>query len=697
VSGAPVGRVVGGHAIPGAWAAGALAFALTLSTALIGLGLQDDGVAVFWPAAGVVTGLWLAASRGSVRLAVMLGAVLAFTISNLINGRSPGAAAVFIAGNLVQPLLIAAVLERGGRRVRLDTLRGAAAFLAVALTAAAVTGSVTAFGLVAAGHAHAPYGRVFELWVTAHSVALVTVAPALIALGGLLPGRAAALREARLPWLQLGLLGLVAWLLVGVLSPGSALGLAIAFGVLYALLLWIAASNPPEWPSLALLVVGAVVVLQTVRGVGLFAGRTDEAQVFLLVASMWTLSLGAIVAQLRAALRLAQESEQRMSETVEIGGAIAFDWDLVSDLVERTDRHQVLSLGTARGADEFFGRIHPEERGRLRAQIEALTPERPSYVARYRYRHPDGRTIWLEDRGRASFDERGRMLRLRGLSADITERHADEEALRQSDSMKDRFIAVLSHELRNPLAPIRNAVALLRRMQVADPKQQWCHDVIERQVGHMAYLLDELLDVSRLTQGKLKLSLEPVELDALLDRALEIVRPALESNGCRLVIDRPEAAVRLVADPVRLVQVLANLLGNAAKYSERGGLIVLSAWVLPPRAGRPKEAELRLSVRDSGVGIAPADLERVFEMFCQLEPRHDHAYGGLGIGLWLVRQITLLHGGTIEARSDGIGRGSEFIVRLPLPESYAAMAAGSRISADADADAEDWDRISGRA
>jgi len=672
----------------GPWSVGALAFVLTLAAALIGLGLQDARVAVFWPAAGVVAGLMLATPRGPARTAVALGAVLAFTVGHVVHGRSAAAAAVFIAGNLVQPLLMAIVLERGGQRVRLDTLGNAGAFLAVALASAAITGLATAFGLTATGHADAPYERVWELWVTGHSVALVTVAPAIVALGELVPGRARTLLETRLPWLQLGLLGLAAWLLVGGLSAGDALGLAGAFGVLYALLLWIAASNPPVWPSLALLLVGTVVVVQTVRGIGLFAGRPDAAQVFLLVASMWTLSLGAIVAQLRSALREAVESEQRMREAVDIGGAIAFDWDTVRDVVIRTDSRQILSLGASCGADQFFERVHPADRPAMRARIDALSPERPAYAARFRYRHPDGRTLWLEDRGRASFDAQGRLLRLRGLTADITEQHADEEALRQSDRMKDRFIAVLSHELRNPLAPIRNAVALLRRMPAADARQQWCHDVIERQVGHMAYLLDELLDVSRLTQGKLKLSLEPVELDELLDRALEVVRPDFEANGCRLAIDRPEAAVRLVADPVRLVQVLANLLGNAVKYSERGGLIVFSAWVLPPRGGGRTGAELRLSVRDSGIGIAPGNLERVFEMFWQLEPRADQPYGGLGIGLWLVRQIALLHGGTIEAHSDGIGRGSEFIVRLPLPELQADPQGGTRLPDEAQADTD---------
>jgi signal transduction histidine kinase len=178
----------------------------------------------------------------------------------------------------------------------------------------------------------------------------------------------------------------------------------------------------------------------------------------------------------------------------------------------------------------------------------------------------------------------------------------------------------------------------------------------------------------------------------LLDRALEIVRPAIEANGCRLAIDRPEGEVRLQADPVRLVQVLANLLGNAAKYSERGGLIVLSAWVLPARAGSRSGAELRLSVRDAGVGIAPGNLERVFEMFWQLEPHPGQSYGGLGIGLWLVRQIAVLHGGSIEARSDGVGRGSEFIVRLPLPADsdalQGAVPAGGRASPNDDATAQ---------
>jgi CheY-like chemotaxis protein/two-component sensor histidine kinase len=246
-----------------------------------------------------------------------------------------------------------------------------------------------------------------------------------------------------------------------------------------------------------------------------------------------------------------------------------------------------------------------------------------------------------------------------GSSPDITELIEASDALREADRRKDEFLATLAHELRNPLAPIRQAARLARSQQATDAQRRWSQDVIERQVQHMALLLDDLLDVSRITRGKLELKRQRVQLASVVETALETARPLLDERRQRVTTDLPATPVWLDADPLRLAQILANLLTNAAKYSEPGGRVDLRAST---DAGR-----LSISVSDTGIGIEPELLPRVFEMFSQVKSSIDRAEGGLGIGLALVKGLVELHEGTVEARSEGLGKGAEFVVTLPLP------------------------------
>jgi len=235
---------------------------------------------------------------------------------------------------------------------------------------------------------------------------------------------------------------------------------------------------------------------------------------------------------------------------------------------------------------------------------------------------------------------------------------ASEAALREADQRKDLFLATLAHELRNPLAPIRNAARILAAPNLAASKLQWAQTVIQRQVGHMALLLDDLLDVARITQGKLELKKTRVTLTDIVDAAVEAARPSIDSKKHHLSVTLPAESVSFEADPLRLSQVLSNLLTNAAKYTDPGGHIELS--------GSVQEGTLFLNVKDDGIGIEPDALSRIFEMFSQVDGASARSDGGLGIGLSLVKGLLELHGGAVEARSAGSGRGSEFIVRLPL-------------------------------
>jgi CheY-like chemotaxis protein/nitrogen-specific signal transduction histidine kinase len=253
-----------------------------------------------------------------------------------------------------------------------------------------------------------------------------------------------------------------------------------------------------------------------------------------------------------------------------------------------------------------------------------------------------------------------------GVALDITERKQWAEELRkraeqlaEAGRRKDEFLATLAHELRNPLAPIRNALAIMRLAGDNGEVLQQCWEMIERQVKQLVRLVDDLLDASRITRGMIELRKERVRLGPVVNMAVETSRPLVEAAGLELTIELPAAGLSLDADPTRLAQVIANLLNNAAKFTERGGHV----WLTAQRDGR----EVVLRVRDTGIGIPAETLPRLFEMFAQVDRSLGRAKGGLGIGLNLVKNLVELHGGRVEARSDGPGQGSEFVVRLPLP------------------------------
>ena len=239
------------------------------------------------------------------------------------------------------------------------------------------------------------------------------------------------------------------------------------------------------------------------------------------------------------------------------------------------------------------------------------------------------------------------------------------DALKEADRRKDEFLAMLAHELRNPLAPIRTAVQLLRLKELSDPQRASARDIIERQVEHLVTLIDDLLDVSRITRGMIALQREPVLIAAIVARAVETVRPAIDARGHRLVLEMPDELLSVDGDKTRLVQVVANVLHNAAKFMEPGGAIALQV----ARDG----GEAVIAVTDTGVGISAELLPTVFELFTQGQ-RAEASHGGLGIGLALVRRLTEMHGGTVRAESDGPGRGTRLTVRLPLLTSEGAGA-----------------------
>ncbi|WP_170153457.1 PAS domain S-box protein [Roseiarcus fermentans] len=322
----------------------------------------------------------------------------------------------------------------------------------------------------------------------------------------------------------------------------------------------------------------------------------------------------------------------------------------------------------------FTELVHPEDRAaNLALEEKMFAGEIPGYVLENRVVRKGGDSIWVRKsvsliRGA---DDAPRWIV--ALIEDITTRVEAVEALREADRRKDEFLATLAHELRNPLAPLRSGLDALKRAGADREKATWVRDMMARQVDHLVRLVDDLLEVSRISRGLIELRKEPVDLAQVMNDAVDASRPLIAERRHHLTVSLPSGPLQLEADPTRLAQILINLLNNAARYTEPGGRIEMSAW--------EENGEAVARVRDSGYGIPADALPRVFELFTRMDSSSDLSQSGLGIGLALVRRLVDLHGGRIDARSEGVGRGSEFLVRLPLakaeaPETGARPAAG---------------------
>jgi signal transduction histidine kinase/ActR/RegA family two-component response regulator len=256
---------------------------------------------------------------------------------------------------------------------------------------------------------------------------------------------------------------------------------------------------------------------------------------------------------------------------------------------------------------------------------------------------------------------------------EIASRERAEAALRETDQRKDEFLATLAHELRNPLAPIRQATMISMSASATEEQKRWSHEVITRQVRHMSLLLDDLLDISRITRGTLELRTEMTDLTTVVDAAVETSRPMIEAKQHMLSIELPQQPVAFAADPLRLAQVLSNLLTNAAKYTDPRGTIRLRATA--------DAQTVEIAVIDTGIGITREGLAAVFTMFSQVKSTQDRSEGGLGIGLALSKGVVGLHGGTLDAESAGPGRGSKFVVRIPRRTISVATAEAAPVNA----------------
>ena len=375
-----------------------------------------------------------------------------------------------------------------------------------------------------------------------------------------------------------------------------------------------------------------------------------------------------------AALRSSEQQRRLALDAAELG---TWHVDVATNHIKTDKRFQAIF-----GIDEehsdyshLLAIIHPDDLQKVNQAVAVATrPESPEpYAIEYRIIHPDGSVRWVFAKGGTSLEEKDGeiVLTFNGTLQDITSRKLIEEErerlvaqLRDADRHKDEFLATLAHELRNPLAPLRNGLQLIRQAQ-SEVHVEQARAMMDRQLTQLVRLVDDLMDVSRVTNGKLALRKARIDLKSVIHAALETSRPAIDKGGHGLTVAIPDEPLFVDGDAARLAQVVSNLLNNSAKYTHQQGHIWLTAQL--------DDSAAVLSVKDNGIGIPQTMLSRVFDMFAQVDRTLEKTTGGLGIGLSLVKGLVQMHGGTIEAMSDGEGWGSEFVVRLPVAVSSADL------------------------
>ncbi len=620
------------------------------------LAFEAQQVTLVWPTTGVALAALLLLGR-DVWPGIALGA---FAANAFANEPLPTAAGIAF-GNTLEAVFAAWALTRLGFAASLHRLRDVLALIVcAALASTLISATIGVLCLCATGVQ--PWSAASSLWLTwwiGDAISDLVVAPLILVWADAFHRR---VDRSRLPE---GAALLAVTVLVGlaVLAGPPAMGgreYPLHY-LVFPAVVWAALRMHQPGATAATAVVWVLASASTLRGLGPFALATPHEsllmlQLFMGVVSCTGLLLGAAIAERDAAerrratdFRTLEISEQRLRLALDTGRMNVWDWD-------------VLPAGDLGGGfAHFLACVHPDDRERVATTIQSALERRSRYELEFRNVGPDGGVRWMAASGTVLGDSAGRTVRMIGIGVDVTEHRRLQETLREraaelvdADRRKDEFLAMLAHELRNPLAPLRTSLELLG-LEV-EGRERFL-EMAERQVRHLVRLVDDLLDVSRITRGKITLRREPVLLSDVVERAVEQSRALIDTRGHTLTVSLPREELRVEADLVRLVQVLGNLLSNAAKYTPASG----SIWATAERVGE----EIVLRVRDTGVGLTPELLPRVFDLFVQGDAGLDRTRGGLGIGLTLVRALVELHGGRVAATSAGVGLGSEFVVYLP--------------------------------
>jgi PAS domain S-box-containing protein len=363
--------------------------------------------------------------------------------------------------------------------------------------------------------------------------------------------------------------------------------------------------------------------------------------------------------RVEAALR---ESEQRFATLAE--GSPVLLWvngPQGNEFVNRAYREFVgVETDEELSGPEWGRFVHPEDRDQCLNAYQAAFAIQGPFTAEFRFRRWDGEYRWMRSDATPRFDDDGELVGYVGATVDITERRNAEDALRIAARHKDEFLAMLAHELRNPLAPIRSASEVLALRYSGDPQASVPIAMLLRQSEHLARLLDDLLDVTRIAQGRVTLKTQPLEIGAIVGQAIEVVRPLADTKALSLRFQRDDTPLYISGDPTRLLQSVTNVLQNSVKFTQHGGDIAVTA--------RDAGPDVEVQVRDNGAGISAELVPRVFELFVQSERTPDRSQGGLGIGLSVVKRLVEMHGGAVGLDSDGVGKGTTVTIRLPRIE-----------------------------
>lgn len=623
-----------------------------------------EQVTPVWPPAGIaLAALCWFGSR--VWPAVTLGAFLA----NL-TAHEPWLTASGIAiGNTLEAVTAAWLLQHVvGFRNSLSRFQDVIGLIVLAAgisTMIAATIGVTSLCLGGL-HSWSSFWSIWTTWWIGDAIGIIVVAPVLLAWS----------TRHHLDWSKWSVVEgcalLLAVLTVSVVVFGSRLpnlNTQHAYA-LFPVVIWAALRFEQRGTASAVLLISAIAIIGTVDGLGPFVRPSTHESLILLQSFMGFVAatgllLAAAVSERSLAQRQLHESDERARFTLHAAGVGTWEWNVTTGVVQWSDNMESIH-GHPRGHfggsfESFLKDVHPDDRDRVLESIKKSLDGGGRYHIEYRQTDARGRIGWMEAKGRPIFDETGKPIRMVGVCTDVTKRKAAELALKDSERRKDDFLAILAHELRNPLAPISNAVELLRLTLPDEGPAGEVTAIISRQVQQMTRLVDDLLDLSRISRSKLELRKEHIFLETVVNSAIEISRPLIEEKLHRFSVDLPAEPILLDADLTRLAQVLANLLNNAAKFTHHDGQISL-------KAERQSDRVL-IKVRDNGIGLPREKQDSVFEMFSQIKGSQRGSAGGLGIGLALVKSLVEMHGGEVAVHSDGLERGSEFTITLPVLES----------------------------
>jgi two-component system CheB/CheR fusion protein len=633
-----------------------------------------EQVSAVWPPAGIALAAILLFGPP-----VIPGITLGAFVVNATADEPLATAAGIAIGNTLEAVTAALLLARFRFRRALERMRDVLVFVLLAVLASTTVAATVGVISLCAGGVQ-PWPAFVDLWVTwwiGDAMGVLIVAPLILVWVTEPPhewGRARILEGAIL------LAALIAVSALIFRTPEAHHAGTLMPYQIFPFVIWGALRFRLIGATTVTFVAAALAIWSTVGGHGPFALRTAHESLIMLqlfegvLATTGLLLASAISERASALARAAAEydrlrtSEERLRLALMTGRMGVWDWDIASGTVTWSPGMEGIAgiePGTFGGTmDAFMSLLHPDDRGRVRLAITRALEDTGDYDEELRVVGADRAVRWTVAKGTVIRDPQGKPMRMLGVAIEVTERRRLEDALRErageladADRRKDEFLAMLAHELRNPLAPLSNALHLLR-MPGADRERFL--EMAERQVRLLARLVDDLLDVSRITQGKITLRKESVLLGEVISQAVDTVRPEIESRSQSLTLSLPPQPLCVEADPARLSQVFANLLSNASKYTPAGGAIWLTA--------EPIGNEIAIRVRDSGVGLSPDLLPHVFDLFVQADVSLERARGGLGIGLTVVRRLVEMHAGRVEAHSAGTGQGSEFIVHLPYTE-----------------------------